>query len=734
MSVANVLESILSNAARNAPDLARMVDNHGDVLVRAIESGNPSQYIDNLTGDAGREIRQALGNNLDARFNTVLKNASQNLDEIQRLTTADSLAAAEIDQVVGRLGLSDEAAENLTNSITTIRANAAQRAEEVARTADDITDLRSQLDGAARGADDIVRLSPEQQANELITQIASQGDFAFAARMMREPSPEYALDLARRNGYGPLNPADELDRIRDAVRDIGGRQGVARLNARLRNIDVDANPEQALRRLDGVRVGDGTRVRDIRADIRADALSEQAAARAASPTVGRLTPEQEIENIANQLEDAGNFRQLRRFERLADEQGAEAAVRYANRKGFSALSDEQIIQRVVDQNSWNMGSMSGSALELERMGARAARNPERGLAQAAGRRNLTNSDGLGDGLTRGDVHGIITGRTVAFVAGTTTIGLAPWAVAVAEEQSGGDISAWLRDRVINNLEDAYNSIEDTLTDEEKREWLTNQINQHTGLLDAMLPDADVTIIRNTVDSAPEDLKVNAALTSGFYTLATSPMTAARAVVRSQLVDDMYPDASQLEREGIIAEGIIDDVLSEINEVSHDALPDGPITQEDVEQFFLDNPDQYARLPEQLRRGVSQVYPSLEEVEQQVQASQQQAAEEGAEGVRGWLQSMPGMENLTDAFQMAMNPLMHMLTVFVQTVLAPWLGDQADNMRSRFDQQSEGVATNSGQDRMGMAPGASPAPDPAQPERDAPAAGAPTAGTPAMAGA
>lgn len=705
MSVANILETMLSNAARNAPDLARMVDNHGDVLVRAVESGNPSQYIDNLTGDAGREIRQALGNNLDAGFNTVLNNASRNLDEIQRLTSADTLAAGEIDQVVGRLGLSDEAAENLTETITTIRANAAQRAEEVARSADDIADLRSQLNGAARGADDIVRLTPEQQANEIATQLALNGNADDAIKMMRM-RPERALEFARRKGHLPVSATDEVAEIRSILRESGDTQTLDSLNDAMRR--HPGQPGRALRSVEGRTLSDGRSIREIRADIQGQELSRSAQARAGSQADEFASPQERYENVISSLVENGDRGQVRRLTRIADQEGVEQAL-HMHGRGFldrqTVRFSDSLKNRVDDVGE----ALSHAAANPLTTAIRLPGNIAGGLLSAVrGFRNL--------GTTVGMMG--VTGAGMAAVgyAGFTSLALA--------DQHIFDNS--ISDYLGHEMSDVNSLIGQLAHNGLTAGGYVMEFKSHvTGAVPNFAANTSLEVLEENgvIDPNGEHAQLQESFVHASWDVAAgNGMQSFMHLTGYGILpqDAMFALGSAIEEGGSPQEQL-ENAVTNLGVIIEERRQTDPSygTREYAERLMSDIENLRSQTGELAESGADTV---------------REGIEEGAERGRGWLQSMPGMENLTDAFQMAMNPLMHMLTVFVQTVLAPWLGDQADNMRSRFDQQSEGVATNSGQDRMGMEPGASPAPDPAQPERDAPATGAPAAGTPAMAGA
>ena len=186
-------------------------------------------------------------------------------------------------------------------------------------------------------------LGPQEKVNEIAMHLAKNGQGNEAAKLMKR-SPEGALQYARKNNLGPISPEEELSALKSAISKQAGNTDLAQINRSIR----DLSPEDALKRIDGKKLSDGTRVRDLRTDIRTDMFNDSAATRLASQQAAQLTPKKQFEELSKRLTDSGNPGALVRYEKLAENKGYKAAIQKAEKDGYSHLSPEKHFDQIVE--------------------------------------------------------------------------------------------------------------------------------------------------------------------------------------------------------------------------------------------------------------------------------------------------------------------------------------------------------------------------------------------------
>ena len=231
-----------------------------------------------------------------------------------------------------------------------------------------------QADEAGQAA--VRAFSPQEQANEIALHLAKNGQGEEAAKIMRR-SPNNALNYARKKNLGPVSARDELAELKERVAENLGQRELAQLNKSIRGLD----PEKALKRLDGKKLSDGTSIRELRTEIRSEEISGLGTARQAAVQADALSPEQKFDQLSQRLSDSGHPRALDRYEAIKQQDGVEAALEKAKADGYSHLAPEQqyeeIIENLVEQGSARKVRKLSEIYKEE--GAEAAVERSRGL-------------------------------------------------------------------------------------------------------------------------------------------------------------------------------------------------------------------------------------------------------------------------------------------------------------------------------------------------------------------
>ncbi len=198
----------------------------------------------------------------------------------------------------------------------------------------------------------------------------------------------------------------------------------------------------------------------------------------------------------------------------------------------------------------------------------------------------------------------------------TGVAMIPVAFQIYDTQSGGQGTEAIKEYAEDGIVSLYNNLPVEMPEEEKLQTLMEYINEAASVgsffrMDSLRIAAineNITMAAQNTNSDPQAMK-DAALEGQFSRIVSY---GALYAFRSAVLNRTHPDMSSMQRNLILAEALVNDVIDDSNNMV--ALNGMPVSAENLGSYLERHPEILNDLPdsfaEPLRNGFMQLYPAL----------------------------------------------------------------------------------------------------------------------------